>query len=165
MMIAVLAMTAVFWPEVYSRIFTTFQYGDSALSERIFFKDLSYQIIGDNPSGVGIGNYSLHLREKFWGIRDNLYQPVHNIFLLYMAELGSVGGIVFITISAMLTFLGIKKVMKSKKPELLAILTAFIFILISGMFDHFYLTLQQGSLMFWIFAGMLYAQVQTKNNV
>lgn len=155
----VFAMTAIFWPEIYSRIFTTFAQGDFALKERVFFNNLSFQIISDNMGGVGIGNYTLFLREQFWGLRDSLYQPVHNIFLLSFSELGILGGAAFLLFCAFTVFLGFKAVKNNPNPKKVIVFTVFLFVIISGFFDHFYLTLQQGSLMFWITAGMLYNNI------
>lgn len=55
------------------------------------------QVIVHNPQGVGLNNY-LHEAIKYddFGIVKSFPFPVHNIYLLYMAEIGILGGCVFI---------------------------------------------------------------------
>jgi len=56
-------------------------------------------------------------------------------------------------------FLGFKTVKNIPSSENIIIFTAFLFVVISGFFDHFYITLQQGMLMFWVITAMLYNKV------
>ena len=50
------------------------------------------EIIKDNwLIGVGIGNYTFALRAKYPEIKVWELQPVHNTYLLILAELGVVG--------------------------------------------------------------------------
>ena len=86
--------------------------------------------------GTGLGNY-LIVQEQFPQLfADFLNQPVHNIFLLFLSETGA------ITI-LLLFFLFFKKLISAVKkyPYIL------IIILITGLFDHYWLTLQQNFLL------------------
>ncbi|MEX0869871.1 MAG: O-antigen ligase family protein [Candidatus Spechtbacterales bacterium] len=155
-LILVVVGGGMFWPEIYSRIFTTFDYGDMALRERVFFNQLSYDIIDENPGGTGIGNYTLVLREVNPGIRDSLYQPVHNIFLLVTAEIGIAGGVVFALFLLSLFLALLIKAFRRPSIEAVTLFALLVFIFISGLFDHYYWTLQQGALMFWVVLGVGY---------
>lgn len=55
------------------------------------------QVIVHNPQGVGLNNY-LNEARKYddFGIVKSFPFPVHNIYLLYLAETGVVGGVIFI---------------------------------------------------------------------
>ncbi|MDX1607978.1 MAG: O-antigen ligase family protein [Candidatus Spechtbacterales bacterium] len=153
----VLIMAVIFWPEIYSRIFTAFASGDTALSERAFYSNIARDAIKENPAGLGIGNYTLYMRSKFWGLQETLYQPVHNLYLLVSSELGIAGGIVFISFLGYTLLASAVKLFKKPTLPALLIVSIFVFVLVSGFFDHFYWTLQQGSLMLWIVAGMVIA--------
>jgi O-antigen ligase len=84
--------------------------------------------------GVGLNNFIPNL-VRYSGSFINSWelQPVHNIFLLVFSETGVVGFLAFIVL-------------------LFASLTtyhyALISILITGMADHYWLTLQQNMLLF-----------------
>ncbi len=86
--------------------------------------------------GVGPGTYLLS-QSRFVS-RFNLFfnQPVHNIFLLFLAENGLLAGgliIVFLIIFA-----------KNRLPLLIFV---FLTIALTGLFDHYWLTLQQNFLL------------------
>ncbi len=83
-------------------------------------------------------NYSFYLWE---------YQPVHNIFLLVLADLGLIGLLVFLIF---LWQVG-QKWQKIKGPFLIwgELLSAYLLI---GLFDHYLLTLPQGLFIFFLVA-------------
>jgi hypothetical protein len=96
--------------------------------------------------GTGIGHYTHTLFEydiKNHTIRPSYaYQPVHNIFFVIIAELGIVGGILFLGFLGML-FLRIRQ----KNILGIGILISFMII---GFFDHFFWTLHASILMWWV---------------
>lgn len=109
------------------------------ISQRI---DLSY-IAGKMISqrfliGEGLGTFISHS----W-----LLQPVHNIFLLAFAETGIFGLLAF-------CFLIYKTIISQIKNKVLYLLLPLIFILFTGLFDHYTLTLQQNILLFSVFMGL-----------
>jgi hypothetical protein len=119
-----------------------------SINERIALLQLSV-----NPSlfgrvfGVGYGAY---LRYAGYGTRISqtyLYQPVHNIYLLFFVEMGTVGII-------LLAYL----LLKSRTFLISFFKTVFILplsaLLIIGLFDHYPLTLQQGQLLFAFTLGV-----------
>ncbi|MEX2144931.1 MAG: O-antigen ligase family protein [Candidatus Spechtbacterales bacterium] len=157
---AAFLFTLIFWPEVYSRVLTAFARGDLAIRERLFFNNLSLQVISQNFFGVGAGNYTLYLRDVFSGLHDRLYQPVHNIFLLLAAESGVLALIVFILFITVMFGYFLKKYSAQKDILGLFYISATVFIITGGLFDHFYLTIQQGGLMFWILLGAGYSYIR-----
>lgn len=77
----------------------------------------------------------------------NSSQPVHNIFLLSLSETGIVGFLFF------LWFI-IKTYKKNISRKNLLALTLLSEILFLGFFDHYFLTLQQGQLLFALVLGL-----------
>lgn len=95
--------------------------------------------------GVGLGNFLVRLPEFSTSRNVNFLQPVHNIYLLVLTEVGIIGlfAIVILVIMGMKGTWGMYKI-------------SFACILFLGLFDHYPLTLQQGQLLFTIlFALML----------
>lgn len=95
--------------------------------------------------------------EKFWigeGLNTftinvpYLRQPVHNIFLLTFAETG-IGGLL------LLFFFLYRFLLKAIAKKNYFYVLALVFILVTGMFDHYWLTIQQNLLLLGLFFGML----------
>ncbi len=119
------------------------------ISQRL---DLSY-IAGKMVSqkfltGEGLGTYIVNL-PTFKGIFSYswLLQPVHNVFLLVFSEVGIFGLLIF-------CFLIYKTLINQLKTKTLYLLLPLIFILFTGLFDHYTLTLQQNFLLFSVFIGL-----------
>jgi hypothetical protein len=90
-----------------------------------------------HPLGVGFNRYTLFLEEILGtAIKPWEYQPVHNIFLLIGAEMGTVA-LIIITI---LLAIFIKKTFHQKQIFILLIA-----IISLGLFDHYLLSLNQGN--------------------
>jgi O-antigen ligase len=130
-------------------ILKTFPFVGQNISQRL---DLSY-IAGRMVSqkflvGEGLGTFIVNL-PTFKGIFSYswLLQPVHNIFLLVFSEVGIFGLLGF-------CFLIYKTFINQLKNKTLYLLLPLVFILFTGLFDHYTLTLQQNILLFSIFMGL-----------
>jgi O-antigen ligase len=130
-------------------ILKTFPLVGQNISQRL---DLVY-IAGSMVSqrfllGEGLGTFIVNL-PVFKGIFSYswLLQPVHNIFLLVFSEAGILGLLAF-------CFLIYKVLVAQLKTKTLFLLLPLIFILFTGLFDHYTLTLQQNILLFSIFIGL-----------
>ena len=133
-----------------------FRFSQTGISEEAFVQrevllDASAEMIGKNPLlGVGLGGFIPQLSTMQKPLSFGLYlQPVHNIFLLVASELGITGFIFFIG------FLFITLQMARKK---LYLLVMFLTILLLGSFDHYFLTLQQGQLLFAMVVGLCWGK-------
>ncbi len=107
----------------------------------------SIKMIGDNPLfGVGAGNFLVRLPEYqrnsgvFW------LQPVHNIIILIITEFGIVGILILIKLQT----LNFKLQIKNKKN-----LITLGIILVTGMVDHYWLTLPQNIWLLCVVLGMV----------
>jgi len=90
--------------------------------------------------GVGLGNYLTAQNSFPSKISFNFNQPVHNIFLLFLAEVG----LIITGITFYLLFPWLKMLWKKKYLLILAVL-------MTGFFDHYWLTLEQNFLLLGIF--------------
>lgn len=171
----------ILFPYLRARFFTI-SFEEQAVDLRFFYNKMSLAMIKEKPLlGVGIGNfvwysqnYSVFLRaaDKVSSIEPSynessdgeeipawLFQPVHNIYLLIMVEIGILGLVLF------LLFLG-RPLLKWFKTCLFpvryslsnrALISGFIVscFLLLGLIDHYFWTLQQGGLMFWLALSLL----------
>jgi len=103
------------------------------------------KMIKDSPLvGMGLGNFLVNLpnyqknNQIFW------FQPVHNIVLLLISEIGLLGVIIFNFQFSI--FKKIKKLIKNNDKIMLLILGI---IFLSGMVDHYWFTLPQNM---WLLA-------------
>lgn len=114
------------------------------IQKRIELAGNSLKIIFQNPIiGVGMGNYLIAQNQFSSKFSYFFNQPVHNIFLLLFAELGiPLGLFIFYT-----TYRLIKNL-----PSIYYLLLTAIFI--TGMFDHYWLTLQQNFLLIGFIIGV-----------
>ncbi len=99
------------------------------------------EMIKDNLLfGVGMKNFIPQL-PTYWP-RDKInylfFQPVHNIFLLLVSEIGLVG--------LFLLAFSFKEFFSKQKWKLVKLIPLLV-VIITGFFDHYWLTLQQNNLM------------------
>lgn len=130
---------------------------DSGLSERVFYFNISKQVMYTLPLGIGLGNFTL-LMSDFTSAKlapwD--FQPVHNIYMLITNEMGIFGFVIFVLLLlsfAVFIFLAMKKATGYRRnlgAILISILTAFCII---GLFDHYLVSLYHGqAILFLMFA-------------
>lgn len=149
-LIVVSFFSLVYWPEAVSRIKISSE--DEAVQLRIFYNKESLKSL--NWFGVGSGNFVNWLMVKDPNLPRNLYQPVHNIYLLTYSETGILGISAFI----MFLFFLIKDFISQTRMKNLynySFLLIFLSILFMGLFDHFLFTLQQGRFVFWLIVALL----------
>lgn len=113
------------------------------VTERINLSVIAGKIIKQKfLIGEGLGNFTLALpRHEALAPGPWLLQPVHNIFLLAFSELGFFG----FALTCLLFYKGIR----TKYFPLI------LFVLITGIFDHYWLTLQQNILLLAVIFGIL----------
>lgn len=165
LILASVVFGVIYSPELYSRFFiSTIGYSDEAVRERSFLNSVTWDILSTKLSGVGLGNFTFYFRSMYGSLRDAIYQPVHNIFFLTLAEGGIGAGIFFILFVLNLLWQGSVRFIKESnlRPKHLFVITSVLFFVGTGFFDHYYLTLQQGSLIFWVVLAMAYSQLKTK---
>ncbi len=139
----------LFWPHISARIDISPQ--DEAVALRSFYGKIA---TFEKPFfGIGIGNFVNWFKEVSPGLASNLYQPVHNIYLLIFSETGALGLTVFLLFLIFLSKNYLK--LKFTQPFHYSFLIIFLSLLFFGLFDHFLWTLQQGQIIFWLVLGLL----------
>ena len=134
-------------PIIISIIFFQATTDPLTVDKRIELVKNSLIILKQSPFfGVGLGNY-LIVQSQFSSKYFLFFnQPVHNIFLLFICELG-------IIITSFLLFQCVKalKSLKIKKEFLFIILA----VVLTGLFDHYWLTLQQNLFLLALIYGVV----------
>ena len=128
------------------------------LAERLTLAQAAIEIFRQNPLfGVGANRFisALAALDLFSASQVRLLQPVHNVFLLILAENGLVGLLAFILILASI----------ARQIVTRGQLAIFIVLLIFASFDHFFWTLAQGRLLFWTAAAFIIADSAKGRNV
>lgn len=133
---------------------------EQALALRVLYTKNAFEIIFENPLfGVGPGQFTLAqenlMPPAFLSSWAN--QPAHNIYLLLASEAGLPALLFFLWLSV--TVIGrffLRGKLLSNASFGVPLLIAFLLI---GFFDHFFLTFQQGSLLFWLTLGLAGAKV------
>jgi len=113
--------------------------------KRVELMQNALNIISLHPfTGVGLGNYVIAQESLYPSFSGLIGQPVHNIFLLLTSELG-----VLITIALIVTTLSYLK--KNKRNY--QVTAVFFVLFLTGMFDHYWITLEQN----WLLVASLVA--------
>ncbi|PIQ92482.1 MAG: hypothetical protein COV69_02475 [Parcubacteria group bacterium CG11_big_fil_rev_8_21_14_0_20_39_14] len=170
---AVILCVALMLPEFYSRFVE--KSVDPGIHLRYFYNFISLSMLKENPFfGQGIGNFVWKLQDFQGSLRAAnliykldvpeieiipheapswLFQPAHNVYLLIAAEIGVVGALLFLVFLSLI-IVPLIKIIKENNLFFIFYFLFFIFLALS-LFDHFFWTLQQGRLMFWILCGIL----------
>ncbi len=138
---------------------------EQAVGLRVFYNEMAFSVINEYPLlGIGQGNFVWEISQALDSMSSWLYQPVHNIYLLIASETGLIGLVAFL----MFLFLILSQVRLrewipgqarndnlQKNAPYLGLVIVFFGFLFMGLFDHFFGTLQQGQLMFWLILGII----------
>jgi len=126
---------------------------DQAVSLRIFYNKSAIEMIKKSPLvGVGLRNSTLELKKIYPDLEDWQYQPVHNIYLLIASEVGILGLLVFILFLLFLFKRSTELEIVNQERHMFLILTSVFLIL--GLFDHYFFTINQGIIIFWLILGI-----------
>jgi hypothetical protein len=123
---------------ISERFMNLFRGGDTSWSDRIGLMESSFHMIKQNLlTGIGLGEFVANMGDTVprSGNGILLLQPVHNIFLLIVSEIGLIG---FTLFSTLLCFF-----FKNRKWGLRFVM-GLVVILIIGTFDHYFFSLPQG---------------------
>lgn len=134
---------------------------DNSAPLRVYYDQAAVRIIESHSLlGVGPDNFVWYFENNLCPKIDvSLYQPVHNVYLLIISEIGILGFILFL-IFICSSIYNVSKVMESKlnvleKMDISIFFIVFLVYLFTMFFDHYMWDIQQGELMFWIILGVL----------
>ena len=160
-LVILVAVAAIFiWPR-----FTSILVETEPITVRERLNELALEQWRQSPIiGVGLGTSPLYglqatlrqvqgrpvysLSQTNYALR---YQPTHNIYLLVLSETGLVGLGVF----GLVIIYVLRKLVRERNYVLL---TPLVTILVLGMFDHYFLTVQQGQLLMTGISGLAWAK-------
>ena len=133
------------------------RFTEESVIQREQLVNAAFLIIRSHPLGVGLGNFLPALSQlPMDSYSSSFLQPVHNIFVLIAAETGLLGFVCFITI----LFVTSRHLFYNRDVRYLvsAGLTLFL-LLVTGLFDHYLLTVQQGQLFFAVIIGLCWSSL------
>jgi putative inorganic carbon (HCO3(-)) transporter len=107
--------------------------------------------------GVGLGNYptALYSQVREMVAAYPVYQPVYNVALLVMAELGIPGGALWLSlISLPWLNLWLRRMQVQITPWWSSLGGAFLALIAVSFFDFYVWTSHQGRLLFWLVLGL-----------
>ncbi len=144
---------AFFWPQVKSRVLISAE--EEAVTQRVFYNKIAGSVTTAHPIlGVGIGQFVPQLMVKLKHWPANIYQPVHNIYLLIASETGFIGLALFLLFLFFILY-DFSRSGRFQKPYHFSFFILIFSFLLMGLFDHFLWTLQQGSLIFWMTLALI----------
>jgi O-antigen ligase len=154
------ALALMFFPELHGRLFESGGLGQPAVVDRLLYNVVASDLIVEQPWGAGIGNFTRVFGMQYQSLPGYLYQPAHNIFLLVAVEMGVAALVVFAVFLARLAGSVARAAQRNRQliPVAATALAGFVMIIIEGSFDHFFLTLQQGAFLLWVFLGLVYGE-------
>lgn len=123
------------------------QIASESVSRRWQLMDISWQLFKTSPIfGIGLGDFIPKMPALALG-STYFWQPVHNIFALIAVESGILG-------LGVLGWLIIRFKIYNLRFKNKIILIWWLIIIITGLFDHYWLTLQQGRLLLALIIGL-----------
>jgi O-antigen ligase len=139
------AVIGIFFITLYSPLFVT-RFSNAtrleiaSVEERISGYETYINIFKNNwLVGTGLGNYAFELSRQNPGQPAYIYQPIHNTFLLFLAEVGILG----------IVLLGY--IFSRKKLAWNGLVTSLLVVLIViGLFDHYLWSVHSGILLIFI---------------
>lgn len=147
--ILIVALASTYHPIIQSRFSSTQRLEQQSVSQRLDQLEQAQNVIQRNIIiGTGLGNYTYTLQEKYSTLPAYAIQPVHNIFLLIISELGIVGLLIFLLI--------IRQTIKQYDSQHAVFVALFVGLLIVGLFDHYIWTLPSFVYLFWLITSLIY---------
>lgn len=147
-LILTVLVSFIFYSPFYLRFMQSSFFEDAVvLREKLIISGFE-EFLKSPIIGTGLNNYFSNVVTAG---NVFIFQPVHNIFLLTLIQTGILGFSYFIWI----LHKAFANIIKRKSSYLKLI---FLYIILIGLFDHYFLTLQQGQLLFSYFMGIFLAK-------
>lgn len=131
------------------------------LRQELLFQSLD--IFLKNPYfGIGINNFFIYQSDLVKNISPILFQPPHNIFIIAILSFGIFGWWIFPTLfwSAIRWLTkGSRSINQESRDFRKSILFILISIIIVGMVDHFFVTLEQGQVILALIFGLSFSKL------
>lgn len=125
-----------------------------SFSRRWELNKIAFVLWREHPLlGVGLNQFILQI-DQYWNLTGltRFNQPVHNIILLILVEMGAIGVGLFLGL--------VWPIIRGWRKLPLWLQASWLFILITGMVDHYWWTLQAGMLMLFLLLGLSLATMR-----
>ena len=134
---------------------------EPSVVDRVIYNEIGlFKFPETYPLGVGLKNQVLVAERNGWyrdfGLKYSFQaQPIHDIYLLALADTGILGLAAFLAFIGWLTYDKFRIWLKTKDADVSFALVLVLGALAFGLVDHFYWDLWSGQLMFWLALGIL----------
>lgn len=133
-------------PVLFTRYAAVLNFDNLSLIRREQLSEAAFSMWLSSPFfGIGLNNFIPRVSDEILVGPNRFLQPVHNIFLLSLAETGILG---------LLGFLGLIGYTIVRLFKLRTLLLIWTIILFLGLFDHYFLTLPQGYRLLFLVWGI-----------
>lgn len=150
-LVVIIFWVIIFYPVFSARFNLHNRLESTSVGERKDQYAGSVSFIKENPiTGVGPGAYTFALHEKSPNKASWQYQPIHNIYLLAIVEMGLLGSLCILVFVSNILRIVIKN-NTLYVPILVALFAA-------GLFDHWLASLFTGIVFWWVILGVASAK-------
>lgn len=146
-------------PFIVVRFSAIFTFDNLTLLRREEQSEVALKLWLSHPVfGVGVNNFISEASDELLVGPSRFLQPVHNIFLLVLAETGLIG------LLGLLVLIGfpIFRLLKLRTPNPRTLLLIWGVIIFLGLFDHYFLTLPQGYRLLFLVWGISLSMLELK---
>ncbi len=138
-----LVLVLILSPILFTRYLAVLNFDNLSLVRREELSGIAFRMWLSSPIfGVGLNNFIPKVADELLVGPSRFLQPVHNIFLLTLAETGVLGMLGLLGLIGYPIFMLFK--LRSTNYELRTLLLIWGVIIFLGLFDHYFLTLPQG---------------------
>jgi len=162
---ALLLSGIILFPHFHARggFFNHVAFVQNADTTRMTYVSIALNMIKSNPLlGIGYNCFIIAPSEFFLADPEMMRTWAHNVYLLLGSETGLLGLGCFLFFIYSILHPCLKHSFTPLSAALLAIFVGFLFV---GLFDFYFLVVQAGKLMFFLFSGIFAAQLATKAKV
>ncbi len=158
-------LTIVFFPLVQIRISGNTSHEVASVRERISGYGEAWELFKLHPLlGVGVGNYTIAVHELDSGRAGWEYQPVHNVGLLFLVELGVVGVLLSFLVALLFITYHLSLITQKEKFFVRSILFSFLLIPLV-LFDHYLFSSYFGVVMIAVYFGIIFRFLHNSSTV
>ncbi len=130
-----------------------------SIGQRMNYYQEAFKLIKEHSlTGVGLSNYTLAVNTEIGSSFSGLeYQPVHNVYVLVLAELGIFGLLIFLMlIGQILKESWVALIYSTPDSNLWLYVhsTILVALFLLFLFDHYFWTLSFGIMFFWFLVGL-----------
>lgn len=157
-----LILGVVITPLVFVRLASVFTFDTLAVLRRQELSNYAIKLFFEHPlAGIGLNNFINVLGSDHVLVGTSRFlQPVHNFFLLILAETGIIGLAGILGLFGTAFWESLKK--SGKFPQVL--LGNLLMVVFLGLFDHYFLTLPQGQRLLFLILGLSFSKTGRVNN-